>query len=98
MREQKRKRLERKGWREGSAAEFLELSPNEEAYVELQLRISDGLKKRHAGLTLTRAQLAKIVRSSQSRVVKMETGDQTVSLDLLIRSLLALGASHKDIA
>ena len=55
MHEQKRKCLERKGWRGGSAAEFLELSPDEEAYVELLLRISDGLKKRHVGLTLPRA-------------------------------------------
>jgi hypothetical protein len=28
----------------------------------------------------------------------METGDPTVSLDLLVRSLLTLGASEKDLA
>jgi len=28
----------------------------------------------------------------------METGDATVSIDLLVRSLLAIGASPKDIA
>jgi hypothetical protein len=55
MHEQKRKCLERKRWRGGSAAKFLELSPDEEADVELLLRISDGLKKRHVGLTLPRA-------------------------------------------
>jgi hypothetical protein len=41
--------------------------------------------------------VAKLGRSSQSRVAKMETGDATVSLDLLVRSLLAIGASPKDI-
>jgi transcriptional regulator with XRE-family HTH domain len=81
-----------------SAAEFLDLSPDEETYVELRLKISDGLKKRRVGRNLTQTEFAKVVRSSQSRVAKMETGDQTVSLDLLIRSLLALGASQKGIA
>ena len=44
------------------------------------------------------SQLAGLVQSSQSRVAKMEGGDPSVSLDLLIRSLLALGASARDIA
>jgi hypothetical protein len=41
--------------------------------------------------------LAKAMRSSQSRVAKMEAGDPTVSLDLLVQSLLALGASNRDL-
>lgn len=98
MREQKRKRLESKGWRVGSATDFLDLSPDEEAYVELRLRLSEGLKKRRVSRNLNQTELAKLVRSSQSRVAKMEAGDRTVSLDLLIRSLFALGASRKDLA
>ncbi len=98
MREEKRKRLESKGWRVGSTREFLDLSPDEESYIELRLRLADGLKERRVRRRLTQTDLAKIVRSSQSRVAKMEAGDRTVSLDLLIRSLLALGASRKDLA
>ena len=98
MREEKRKRLESKGWRVGSTREFLGLSADEEVYVELRLRLANGLKKRRLRRQLTQMDLAKIVRSSQSRVAKMESGDLTVSLDLLIRSLLALGASRKDLA
>jgi len=41
---------------------------------------------------------AKLIKSSQSRLAKMEGGDPSVSLDLLIRSLLALGASNRDLA
>jgi hypothetical protein len=37
------------------------------------------------------------MRSSQSRLAKMEAGDPTVSLDLLVQSLLALGASNRDV-
>ena len=36
--------------------------------------------------------------SSQSRVAKMEAGDPSVSLDLLVLGLLAAGATKRDIA
>jgi len=98
MRDEKRKRLEAKGWKVGTTREFLDLSPDEEAYVELRLRLAEGLRQRRLRRNLTQTELAKVVRSSQSRVAKMETGDPTVSLDLLIRSLFALGASRKDLA
>ena len=98
MREDKKTRLEAKGWKIGTARDFLDLSPEEEAYVELRLRLAEGLKQRRVRRKLTQIELAKTVQSSQSRVAKMETGDPTVSLDLLIRSLLALGASRKDLA
>jgi len=98
MREQKKKRLEAKGWKVGTTREFLDLSPDEEAYVEMRLRLAEGLRQRRLRRNLTQTEFAKVVRSSQSRVAKMETGDPTVSLDLLIRSLLALGASRRDLA
>ena len=98
MRESKRKRLEAKGWRVGDAADFLSLSPEEAAYVELKLRLADRLKERRRQRTLTQNQLARLVKSSQSRVAKMEAGDPTVTMDLLIRALLALGVSNKELA
>ena len=98
MREEKRKRLEAKGWKVGSAAEFLRLSPEEAAYIELRLKLADGLRECRRRRDLTQVQLARMVRSSQSRVAKMEAGDPSVTLDLLIRSLLALGASDRELA
>jgi len=98
MRRSKRQKLEKKGWRLGSAQEFLGLSEQEAAYVELRLRLADSLKARRRTQNLTQAALARRICSSQSRVAKMEGGDPTVSLDLLIRSLLALGASSRDLA
>ena len=98
MREAKRKRLTAKGWKIGTAADFLGLSPEEEAYVELKLRLADGLRKRRLKSRLTQQELAKAVRSSQSRVAKMEAGDPTVTIDLLVRSLLALGATRREVA
>jgi len=98
MRRSKKQRLEKKGWRVGSVQDFLGLSEEEAAYVELRLRLADSLKHRRRKQNLTQTALAKRIRSSQSRVAKMEGGDATVSLDLLIRSLLALGASSRDLA
>ena len=98
MRKAKQDRLQANGWQIGSADDFLELTPEESAYVDLKLRLSDSLRKRRSQEKLSQEELAKLVKSSQSRVAKMEAGDPTVSLDLLIKTLLALGASDVDLA
>ncbi|MDL1893680.1 helix-turn-helix domain-containing protein [Sphingobacteriales bacterium CHB3] len=94
----KRKRLEAKGWKVGSTADFLDLSPEEAAYVEVKLALSKRLQAARRGKNLSQEQLAQLLKSSQSRVAKMEAGDPTVSLDLLVRSLFALGTSRKTLA
>ncbi len=98
MRRGKKERLEAKGWRFGTAQEFLRLSDEETAYVELRLRLADSLRRRRKKRNLSQTDLAKLLHSSQSRVAKMEGGDPSVSIDLLIRSLLALGVSNRDLA
>jgi DNA-binding XRE family transcriptional regulator len=98
MRGSKKKRLESKGWKVGTAADFLQLTPEESEYIELKLKLADSLRKRRQRRKLTQVELATLVSSSQSRIAKMESGDPSVSLDLLIRSLLALGASNKELA
>lgn len=94
----KKERLEAAGWKVGTAAEFLELTLEEEAYVELRLKLSKAVRRRRQEQQLTQAELAERMGSSQSRVAKVESGDETVALDLLIRSLLAMGATHQDLA
>jgi DNA-binding XRE family transcriptional regulator len=98
VREQKRRRLEAAGWRVGSTREFLKLSPAEAAYVELKLRLASSLRERRQRRNLTQLDLAKHLDSSQSRVAKMEAGDPSVSLDLLVRSLLILGTSSRELS
>jgi DNA-binding XRE family transcriptional regulator len=94
----KKKRLESKGWKIGTASEFLNLSPEEAAYVELKLALSKNLQQTRQEKNITQEQLARLLKSSQSRVAKMEAGDPSVSLDLLVRSLLVLGTSRKGLA
>ena len=98
MRAAKRKKLEAAGWRIGSPKDLLGLSAEEQAYIELRLRLADGLKARRQARGVTQVALAQSIKSSQSRVAKMEAGDPTVSLDLLVKSLLALGASNRELA
>ena len=98
MKKSKRARLEAHGWRFGSAADFLELTSEEAAFVETKLALSQSLRNRRTTQRLSQSALAKRLNSSQSRVAKMEAADPTVSVDLLLRALFALGATPKDIA
>ena len=90
--------LKTKGWKVGSTEEFLDLSEEELAYIELKLSLSRLTKEIRAKRQLTQQQTADLISSSQSRVAKIEAGDPSVSIDLQIRSLLALGASKEDLA
>jgi predicted XRE-type DNA-binding protein len=94
----KRERLEAHGWKVGTVEEFLGLSSEEAALVELRLNLSRALRELRRNKRLTQTQMARLLHSSQSRVAKAEAADDSVSLDLLIRSLLSLGASNRDLA
>jgi|ERR1044072_2163581 DNA-binding XRE family transcriptional regulator len=98
MKANKRKELEAAGWQVGSTRDFLGLTPEETAFVELKLALSASLKQCRISKGLSQNDLAKRLRSSQSRIAKIEASDPTVSLDLLIKALLAAGAKKKDIA
>lgn len=98
MDKKKQERLSNGGWRVGESAEFLELTPEEAAFVEVKLALSSTLRDRRADQGWSQGVLAERIGSSQSRVAKMEASDPTVSMDLLIRGLLATGASKKEIA
>jgi hypothetical protein len=98
MKSDKKKRLEAKGWKIGSTAEFLGLTPEESAYVELKVVLSRMLHDKRVDYVMTQTYLAEKLGSSQSRVAKMEKADPSVSVDLLVRSLYALGTSNREIA
>lgn len=97
MNKRKQARLERAGWRLGSAREFLGLTDADMAIVEMRLSLAQILRKRRHARRLSQATLAAALGSSQSRVAKMEAGDPSVSLDLLLRSLVAAGATPTQI-
>ncbi len=94
----KRKRLDAAGWRVGTVAEFLNLSNAESALVEIRLSLASALKRKRQSRGVTQLALAKRLRSSQSRIAKMEAGYPAVSFELLMRALLVLGATRQDLA
>ena len=98
MRKEKKRRLESKGWKIGSAKEFLNLSEEESAYIELKTRLAEGVRRRRQQTGLNQVELAAKLQSSQSRVAKIEAGDPSVSLDLLIRSLISLGLNDRELS
>lgn len=98
MRKDKRGRLERAGWKVGDAKDFLGLTDAEMAIIDLRVSLAAELRRRRLARKLSQAALAKRIGSSQSRVAKMEAGDPSVSLDLLIRSLLTSGSTNEDLA
>ena len=98
MEKNKKRQLEAKGYRIGDAKDFLGLSAEESAYIEMKLALSQALAQKRKQRRLTQLELARKLNSSQSRIAKMEKGDPTVSVDLLVKALLAMGATKKSIA
>jgi DNA-binding XRE family transcriptional regulator len=88
----------KQGWVQGSVQDFLKLSDADMEYIEAKrawsAKLRDFRRRRH----LTQAAVAARLSTSQPRVAMMEKGDPSVSLDLLARSLLALGATRRDLA
>ena len=97
MNEAKTRKLEKAGWRLGTPKEFLGLTDEEAALIEIKLALARGIKERRLSLRLTQEDLAKQLKSSQSRIAKMEASDATVSMDFLVRSLLVLGATTQEV-
>ncbi len=98
MKKSKREKLRAAGWAIGSVQDFLRLSDADAALIEMKLRLSRSLRERRQGRRVSQVELAKRLRSSQSRVAKMEAGDPSVSMDLLVSSLLVPGTSAADLA
>ena len=97
MKPGEKRRLEKAGWRVGTAAEFLNLSPEEEALVNMRLALAGAVRGRRARLGFSQSELARRLGSSQSRVAKIEAAESNVSFDLLVRALLATGAKPRDV-
>jgi len=97
MNKPKQKRLTKAGWKVGTAQDFLKLSDEEVALIDLKLSLADSVKRRRVRQKITQQDLANRLGSSQSRIAKAESADPAVSLELLVRCLLALGASNREI-
>jgi DNA-binding XRE family transcriptional regulator len=98
LKSSKKKKLESKGWKVESAEDFLGLSKEESEFIRVKLALARYLKVKRLERRYSQTDLAQRIKSSQSRVAKMEQGDPSVSVDLLIHSLLTLGTTRKELA
>jgi DNA-binding XRE family transcriptional regulator len=96
MDKDKQERLEAEGWRVGTVADFLQLTLEEAALIEIKLALSKNLKQRRQG-QMTQAELAAKIKSSQPRIANAESGDHSVSIELLMKAILATGATPQEI-
>lgn len=93
----KKKKLESAGFRVGGVQEFLQLSDEEMALIDLKVRLVRMLRTAREASGMTQEELASRIGSSQSRVAKMEAASPNVSLDLICKALLAMGVSRQGI-
>jgi len=98
MKRSKRNRLEKSGWKVGTTQEFLDLSDQEMALIDMKQRLMQMVRDRRGKLKMTQEALAEQLQSSQSRVAKLEGRSPDVSLDLIVRALFAMGVSQRDLA
>ena len=93
-----RKALEAAGFQVGDFGDFLGLTPEERKLVELRLRVSRMVRHRRQEQQLTQKQVAQRIKSSQSRIAKIEAAASDVSLDLMFSGLFAVGGAVADVA
>ncbi len=97
MKTNKLERIKAAGWEIGNAEDFLQFSDEESRLLTLKLSLISAVKKSRIKRKLSQIDLAKRMKSSQSRIAKIEAGDASVSLDLIVRALIASGATTRDI-
>ncbi len=97
MEEKRKKKLESKGWVVGDVDEFLDLDQADLAIIDMKLALADTIVEKRKARKMTQAKLAETIGSSQSRIAKVEHGDPSVSLELMMRALIGLGSSRQEI-
>ena len=97
MEKRKKERLLAAGWKVSTAAEFLDLSPEEEALVEARIALTRRIRSVREEKGMTQVQVARLIGSSQSRVAKMEAADRSVSIDMMMRTLFRLGQTPRQV-
>ena len=97
MKTQKQTTLENNGWKVGDATDFLGLSPAETTLLEMRDALGLRVRTLRAEAAITQAELASRMSSSQSRVAKIEAGHPSVSLELMVRALVSLGADRVEV-
>jgi DNA-binding XRE family transcriptional regulator len=95
MKDEKRELLEAHGWKVGDTQDFLSLT--EQEYIDIKIALSEKVREARKRRQLTQKEIATLIGSSQSRIAKIEAGDPSVSMDLQVKLLLALGVTREEL-
>ena len=98
MKKSKKDKLQKLGYIVTETQEYLGLSDEEMALIDLKIQLMQKLKTIREKAGVTQKELAKLMHTSQSRIAMLEGGYKEVSLDLVCKALFALGISKKQIA
>ncbi len=98
MNAEKRERLEKAGFRAGTVADFLGLTPEESELIEIRLALTHAFQRQRGASGLSHSQLAEKIGSSQSRIAKMKAWNSHVSLDLMVKALVASSMTRAELA
>jgi DNA-binding XRE family transcriptional regulator len=97
MNKAKREALQTAGFQLGTVQDFLGLTDWENQFVQLKYNLRKIVKRRREAQNLTQHDVARRIKSSQSRVAKIEAGAEDTSLDLLFRCLFAVGGDLREL-
>jgi DNA-binding XRE family transcriptional regulator len=97
MDSEKKKKLVENGWTVGTVQDFLGMTDEEARMVEWRVSLGRMLKEKRKAIGYTQTVLAREIGSNQSRIAKMEAGDSSVSIDLILKSLFHIGSTDQEI-
>lgn len=97
MNKAKKQALEAAGWVFMDAEDFLDLTVEERRLVALRVALSRLVRALRERQNLTQIEVAKRLKTSQPRIARIENAASDVSLDLMFRSLFALGGTLEDL-
>ena len=98
MDSKKRKQLEAAGYQITDSAKWLGLTSQEQAIVNMRVNFALEIERVRKASNITQQELAERIGTRQSGVARMLNNPASATIDSLIKTLLALGASPKRIA
>jgi transcriptional regulator with XRE-family HTH domain len=91
MRSEKQKALEAAGWRFGDAADFLALTDEDRQMLDVRVDAALAVRRQREAMKLSQQELARRIKTSQPRIVKIEKAARDVTLDQILRAYAAAG-------
>lgn len=85
--------LKAAGWETGDAADFLGMTPERRALLDLRVALAKAIRERRTAQQLSQESFAAQFGTTQPRVSLIEAADSDVSLDQLARAFLMLGGT-----